>query len=87
MLMAMYLCIMSRVLLSSHEVFIRVVANLAHLHQEMEQITLGKILDIWLDKMRNISQLDHRKLLGKLKNVLCQHNFFNLQPLIQIQIN
>lgn len=66
MLMAMYLCIMSRVLLSSHEVFTRVINNLAQSHNESDQVTLGKILDIWLKKMRNVSQLDHRKLLGKL---------------------
>lgn len=65
MLMAMYLCIMSRVLLSSHDVFIRVISNLAQSHNEADQVTLGKILDIWLNKMRNVSQLDHRKLLGK----------------------
>lgn len=66
MLIAMYLCIMSRVLLSSHEIFTRVISNLAQVHNEAEEVTLGKILDIWLNRMRNVSQLDHRKLLGNI---------------------
>lgn len=68
MLMAIYLCIMSRVLLSSHEVFTKVIGNLAQSYNELDQVTLGKILDIWLVKMRNVSQIDHRKLLG---NCIC----------------
>lgn len=66
MVMSMYLCILSRVLLSSHDIFIRVIGNLAQAHNEPEQVTLGKIMNVWLDKMRNVSQLDHRKLLGKI---------------------
>ncbi|CAH1155509.1 unnamed protein product [Phaedon cochleariae] len=64
MLMSMYLCILSRVLLSSHEIFTRVLNNVAQAHNETDQTTLGKILDVWLDKMRNVAELDHRKLLG-----------------------
>lgn len=64
MLMSMCLCIMSRVLLSSHEIFMRVLNKLSQENNETEHLTLGKLLDMWLDRMRNVSQTDHRKLLG-----------------------
>lgn len=65
MVMSMYLCILSRVLLSSHDIFTRVLSNIAQSHNETDEVTLGQIMDVWLDKMRNVSQLDQRKLLGK----------------------
>lgn len=71
MVTSMYLCVISRVLLSSHEIFTRVVNSLAQKHGETEQVFLRKLLDMWLDKMRNVSQQDHRKLLGlALANLL-----------------
>nr|XP_023029960.1 importin-11 [Leptinotarsa decemlineata] len=71
LLMTMFLCTLSRVLLSSHEVFTRVLVTLAQAHKESDLVTLGKILDVWLDKMRNVAQPDHRKLLGlALANLL-----------------
>lgn len=65
MVMSMYLCILSRVLLSSHDIFMRVMSNVAQSHNETDEATLSQIMDVWLDKMRNVSQLDQRKLLGK----------------------
>ncbi|KAJ8961664.1 hypothetical protein NQ318_021262 [Aromia moschata] len=71
MVMTMYLCILSRVLLSSHDIFTRVLNNLAQAHNETDEATLSKVIDVWLDKMRNVSQLDQRKLLGlALTNLL-----------------
>ncbi|XP_072393190.1 importin-11-like [Diabrotica undecimpunctata] len=71
MLLSMYLCVMSRVLLSSHEVFTRVLSKLAQSSRETEQVIMCKLLDMWLDKMRHVSQPDHRKLLGlALTNLL-----------------
>lgn len=64
--MSLFLCILARVLLSSHPVFTRVISELAREKGEDEQVTLEKILDRWLTKMSNVAQLDQRKLLGKL---------------------
>jgi hypothetical protein len=63
-LMSMYLSILSRVLLSSHDVFTRVLTTLAQVHNETDEAVLGKILTVWLSKMPMVSQLEQRKLLG-----------------------
>jgi hypothetical protein len=60
----MYLSILSRVLLSSHDVFTRVLTTLAQVHNETDEAVLGKILTVWLSKMPMVSQLEQRKLLG-----------------------
>ncbi|XP_074040344.1 importin-11-like [Leptinotarsa decemlineata] len=71
LLTAMFLCSLASVLLSSHEVFTRVLVALAQAHNESETVTFGKILDVWLDKMRCVAQLEQRKLLGlALANLL-----------------
>ncbi|KAG5887314.1 hypothetical protein JTB14_006458 [Gonioctena quinquepunctata] len=88
MLMSMFLCILSRVLLSSHEIFTRVVSNLAHKHKETDLTTLGKILDVWLNKMRNVPQPDHRKLLGlALTNLLTTQSVPVLERFGLIMLN
>jgi hypothetical protein len=70
-LMSMYLSILSRVLLSSHDVFTRVLTTLAQVHNETDEAVLGKILTVWLSKMPMVSQLEQRKLLGlALTNLL-----------------
>nr|CAI5838056.1 unnamed protein product [Callosobruchus analis] len=61
--MTMYLCILSRVVLSSHEIFIRTMNALAQSRNETEQATFGRIMNVWLDKMRNVSQLDHSQMV------------------------
>lgn len=71
LVMFMYLCIIARVLLASHEIFTRVLTDLAHVRNESTHIVLSKILDKWLEKMPNVSQSDQRKLLGlALTNLL-----------------
>ncbi|XP_076251460.1 importin beta11 [Rhynchophorus ferrugineus] len=71
LIMSMFLCILSRVLLSSHEVFTRILSNLSQELSESDETTLGKILDSWLHSMPNVSQVDQRKLLGlALTNLL-----------------
>ncbi|CAH1127188.1 unnamed protein product [Ceutorhynchus assimilis] len=80
LVMSMFLSILSRVLLSSHEVFTRVIAQVARENNENDQITLGKIVDKWLTKMANVAQLDQRKLLGlALTNILTTQS----QPILQ----
>lgn len=65
MLMSMYLSVISRVLLSSHAVFRETLINLAQKYNKNEQNILSAILNCWLSKMRNVSSMQHRKLLGK----------------------
>lgn len=84
----MYLSILSRVLLSSHEVFTRVLRALAQIHNETEQIVLGKIMDIWLSKMAVVSQLDQRKLLGlALTNLLTAQSQPVLERFNRVMVN
>lgn len=67
MVLSSYLTILGRVLLSSHDVFSQTINTLAISHSDTEQNILSKILDVWLNKMCNVSQLEQRKLLGKCK--------------------
>nr|CAD7396049.1 unnamed protein product [Timema cristinae] len=64
MVMSMYLSVMSRILLSSRDVFSQVVSIVAQLEDSRAEIILDKILDVWLDKMPLVTQLERRKLLG-----------------------
>lgn len=69
--MSLYLSILSRILLSSHEVFTRVLRTLSQVYNETDEEVLGKILNVWLQKMPMVSQLEQRKLLGlALTNLL-----------------
>lgn len=67
MVLSWYLCILARVLLSSHEVFSYTVNQLAQSHNDSEHHILSKMLDVWLTKMCNVSQIEQRKLLGMTK--------------------
>ncbi|KAJ8915196.1 hypothetical protein NQ315_015419 [Exocentrus adspersus] len=88
LVMSMYLCILSRVLLSSHDIFTRVLNIVAQSHNETDEVTLGHIMDVWLDKMRNVSQLDQRKLLGlALANLLTTRSRTVLQRFGLIMLN
>ncbi|ENN82872.1 hypothetical protein YQE_00761, partial [Dendroctonus ponderosae] len=80
LVMSMFMCIFGRTLLSSHEVFNRVIAEVARDKNENEQVTLIKIFDIFLTRMSNVAQLDQRKLLG-----LTLINFLTTQstPILQ----
>lgn len=70
-LMSMFLCVMSRVLLSSHQVFTRAISAVAQELNENDQAVLKQLLDRLLNNMPNVSQLDQRKLLGlALANLL-----------------
>lgn len=64
MILSWYLCILSRVLLSSHEVFSYTINQLAQNQNNSEHHILTKILDVWIMKMCNVSQIEQRKLLG-----------------------
>ncbi|KAL3277503.1 hypothetical protein HHI36_012849 [Cryptolaemus montrouzieri] len=89
MVMSMYLAILSRVLLSSHNVFSRVLNTLAHVNNISEEATMSKILDVWLAKMPNVSQADQRKLMGlALTNLLTTQSRAVLERfgLIMVQI-
>lgn len=66
MVLSWYLCILGRVLLSSHEAFSYTINRLAQSHNDSEYNILSKILDVWLTKMCNVSQIEQRKLLGKI---------------------
>lgn len=72
MVLSWYLCILARVLLSSHEVFSFTINQLAVNHKDSEHHILSKILDVWLLKMCNVSQIEQRKLLGRF----CHYIFF-----------
>lgn len=65
MLMSMYLSILSRVILSSHDIFTQTINRLAQMNNTSEENVLTTILDVWLTKMCHVSQMEQRKLLGK----------------------
>ncbi|KAL1492056.1 hypothetical protein ABEB36_012554 [Hypothenemus hampei] len=88
LVMSMFLCMLARVLLSSHEIFTRVLAEVAREKNENEQVTIGVILDKWLSKMPNVSQLDQRKLLGlALTHLLTTQSSTVLERFKLIMIN
>ncbi|CAH1959457.1 unnamed protein product [Acanthoscelides obtectus] len=88
MVMTMYLCVVSRVVLSSHEIFIKAMNTLSQSRNETEQATFGRIMNVWLDKMRNVSQLDHRKLLGlALTNLLTTQSQVILERFGLVMLN
>lgn len=64
MILSWYLSILARVLLSSHDVFSQTLLRIAQSENVTEENILSKILDVWLQKMRNVSQTEQRKLLG-----------------------
>ncbi|XP_066152603.1 importin-11 [Euwallacea fornicatus] len=88
LVMAMCLCILARVLLSSHEIFTRVIQEVAREKNQNEQSTLDVILERWLNKMTYVAQLDQRKLLGiALTNVLTTQSAAILQRFKPIMVN
>ncbi|KAF5275843.1 hypothetical protein FQR65_LT04081 [Abscondita terminalis] len=71
MILSMYLSILARVLLSSHGVFAETISAISRVNNDSEENILGSILDVWLSKMCNVSQVERRKLLGlALANLL-----------------
>ncbi|KAF5289639.1 hypothetical protein FQA39_LY14997 [Lamprigera yunnana] len=71
MILSMYLSILARVLLTSRDVFAETISIIAQTNQETEENILESILDIWLSKMCNVSQVERRKLLSlALANLL-----------------
>ncbi|KAK4881631.1 hypothetical protein RN001_004950 [Aquatica leii] len=75
MILSMYLSILARVLLSSHLIFTETISTLSRASQDSEENILGSILDVWLSKMCNVSQVERRKLLGlALANLLTAHS-------------
>ena len=64
MVVSSYLSIISRVLLSSDKIFTQTVEVVAKRHNKTEQSALASMLDVWLIKMRNVSQMETRKLLS-----------------------
>lgn len=69
LLMSMYLSVIARVLLSSHAIFREILIILAQKYNKNEQTVLSTILSYWLLKMRNVSNMEQRKLLGKWNNL------------------
>lgn len=67
LLMSMYLSVISRVLLSSHAVFKETLTVLTQRYNKNEQGILSTMLSYWLMKMRNVSNMEQRKLLGMFK--------------------
>ncbi|XP_045467255.1 importin-11 isoform X2 [Harmonia axyridis] len=71
MIMSMYITVLSRVLISNHNIFSNVLNMLASVHNESEEIVMSKILRVWLLKMPNVSQVEQRKVMGlALANIL-----------------
>lgn len=68
LLMSMYLSVISRVLLSSHAVFRETLTVLTQTYNKNEQSILSTMLSYWLMKMRNVSNMEQRKLLGMCMN-------------------
>lgn len=64
MVMSMYLSIVARVLLISQEIFSQVIAYLGGKLSYNCDTVLGKILDVWLDKMSLVTQTERSKLLA-----------------------
>lgn len=88
MVLSSYLSILGRVLLSSHDVFSQTINNVALSHNNTEQSILSKILDVWLNKMCNVSQLEQRKLLGlALANILTTQSRPVLDRFGRIMVN
>lgn len=65
MILSWYLCILARIILASHEVFSQTINILARSHNDSDYNIISKIMDVWLAKMCNVSQIEQRKLLGK----------------------
>lgn len=79
MIMSMYLSILGRIFLSSHEVFTQILSRLAQMNNVNEQDVFANILDVWLSKMCHVSQIEQRKLLGKtfiLYFTMLNHSFY-----------
>ncbi|XP_060524948.1 importin-11 [Cylas formicarius] len=88
LVMSTFLSILSRVLLSSHEVFSRALSKLAELQNESDQVTLSKVLDSWLEKMPNVAQPDQRKLLAlALTNLLTTRSNTVLERFNLVMVN
>ncbi|XP_017775673.1 PREDICTED: importin-11 [Nicrophorus vespilloides] len=86
--LSMYLCVVSRVLLATHEVFTQTLRDLAHRNYDNEENILSKILDVWVKKMPNVSQIEHRKLLGlALTNLLTTQSQSVLRRFRGIMVN
>lgn len=73
-IMSMYLSILARVLLASHEIFTETISRLAQAQQQTVESILGSILDVWLTKMCNVTQAERRKLLGIVILCACDLN-------------
>ncbi|KAI4458349.1 importin-7 8 11 [Holotrichia oblita] len=88
LLMSMYLSVISRVLLSSHAVFKETLTVLAQRYNKNEQSILSTMLSYWLMKMRNVSNMEQRKLLGlALANLLTIQSELVLEKFNDILLN
>lgn len=75
--MSLFLCILARVLLSSHSVFSQTLSTMAQKINVNEQEVWSTILGIWTTKMCNVSQPEQRKLLGKYLLQVHVNSFIN----------
>ncbi|XP_025833971.1 importin-11-like isoform X1 [Agrilus planipennis] len=64
MLLSMYLSIVARVLLSSHGIFTEIISLVARKENNNEHNVLASILDVWISKMSNVTNIERRKLVG-----------------------
>ncbi|KAK9736615.1 Importin-beta N-terminal domain [Popillia japonica] len=88
LLMSMYLSVISRVLLSSHAVFRETLTVLTQTYNKNEQSILSTMLSYWLMKMRNVSNMEQRKLLGlALANLLTIQSELVLEKFNDILLN
>ncbi|XP_025988131.1 importin-11 [Solenopsis invicta] len=64
--MAMYMSIVARVLLSSRDIFVQAISDLAQsLGNEIrEDVVLGKLVHSWVNAMSLVAQTERRKLLA-----------------------
>nr|XP_022913125.1 importin-11 [Onthophagus taurus]XP_022913126.1 importin-11 [Onthophagus taurus] len=87
-IMSLNFCILSRVLISSPSIFREVLLIIAGRHNCSEQDVLATILDIWIRKMRNVSQQEQRKLLSlALSNLLTSQSNPVLERFNGIMLN
>ncbi|GJQ74570.1 Ranbp11 [Trypoxylus dichotomus] len=88
MLTSVYLSVISRLLLSSHEVFRETLTVLAQKYNKNEQTILSTMLSCWLMRMRNVSNMEQRKLLGlALSNLLTIQSELVLEKFGDILVN
>ncbi|XP_012521564.2 importin-11 [Monomorium pharaonis] len=79
--MAMYTSIVARVLLSSRDIFVQIINDLAQtIGTETRDVVLGKLVHNWVSTMPMVTQTERRKLLAL---ALCSFLGTNSSPVLE----